>query len=590
VLGQHWISPSLVAALLLLFPLTEASRAADQPVSGAPAPGQYSALTQITPQNAGKLKLVFSHEIAQGGGYSGQLAVARDRLYLQTPFPHSILAFDLENPGQEPIWSNTPQSDSRALGLDCCSATIGGPALDGDRLYVNTFDGHTIAFDAATGQVAWNVRSADPHLGETLALPPLAVGGRLIIGNGGDDNGARGWIAALSTRDGHMLWKWNNTGADADVGIDARFAPAYAGERGSDLGIATWPPSAWRHGGGGLAGQPVYDAERRLLIYPTGHPAPWNPELRPGDDKWTSGIFARDAADGSARWFTPINGHDPYAFGAPGSLIATDFPWQGRSRPLLIHPDANGYVYVLDRASGEILAADPFIKVNADEGVELYSGRLQREDAKAIHTNTNTRDICPGWPGATGTDGLAVANAAFAPALGLLFIPVNGLCMDMEGRNATFIPGTAYMGANLRAKPMPGRDVGGIVAWNVVQRRIAWRGEEAFPVQSSVLATAGGVVFYGTLDGWFKALDAATGRPLWRYHATSGIIASPLTFERDGRQYVAIVAGIGGPIGRAAQNGIDLRDATAAHGFANALHDLPMPRSHGGTLYVFGLP
>jgi glucose dehydrogenase len=163
--------------------------------------------------------------------------------------------------------------------------------------------------------------------------------------------------------------------------------------------------------------------------------------------------------------------------------------------------------------------------------------------------------------------------------------------MDMEARNATFISGTAYTGVNLRAKPEPGRAAGAVIAWDIIQGRVAWRSEERFPVQGSVLATASGVVFYGTLDGWFKALDARNGEVLWQFQTASGIIGRPLAFlGADGHENIAVLAGIGGPMGRVGQNGIDLRDATAAHGFANALHDLPMPRSHGGTLYVFSVP
>jgi PQQ-dependent dehydrogenase (methanol/ethanol family) len=543
---------------------------------------------EITGSNVRQLVPIVEYEIRQGGGYSGQLAASDGRLYVQTPLPHSLLAFDPGSP-ERPIWRTAIEGDARVLGLDCCSATVGGPIVAEGRLYASSFDGKVLALDAATGDVSWSAQVADLQRGETLSLAPLPIGRTLIVGNSGDDFGARGWIAALSLEDGHSLWKRYNTGSDSDVGIGKDFAPAYASERGHDLGVATWLPDGWQHGGG-LAGRPIYDAALKQLIYATGHPAPWNPDLRPGDNKWTSGVFARDPQTGNARWFTPINPGDPYALGAAGSLIAADLTWDGKPRPLLLHPDANGFVYVFDRSTGTILAADPFAPSNAMTGVDPASGGAQRNDAKAIHTNTLTRDICPGWPGATGTDGLALGEADFSAESGLLFIPVNGFCMDMEGRNAGFIAGTAYTGANLRAKPGASRPAGGVIAWDVARRQIAWRSDEAFPVQGSVLLTRGGLLFYGTLDGWFKALDASNGRPVWQRRLASGIIGRPLAFQgREGEPYIAVVAGIGGPAGRAAQNGVDLRDATAARGFANALQGLPMPQSHGGTLYVFGL-
>ena len=542
----------------------------------------------VTQANAEALRPVLQYEIKQGGGYSGQLAAAGGRLYLQTPFPHSLLAFDPTQP-QGPIWTSPIEGNSEILRLDCCSATVGGPVVLDGRLYANTFDGKVVALDSATGKRLWSARVADPQRGETLTLPPLPLGDMLIVGNSGDDFGARGWIAALAMQDGREVWKRFNTGPDSDVGIGADFSPADPDDRGPDRGIATWPPDAWQRGGG-LAARPVYDPTLKQLFYATGHPAPWNSDLRPGDNKWTSGLFARDAKTGSARWFTPINPGDPYAFGAAGSLIGADLAWGGQSRPLLIHPDANGFVYVLDRSTGAILAADPFLPSNAVTGIDLRAGRPQRNDEKVVHTNTLTRDICPGWPGATGANGLALGEADFSAQDGLLFIPVNGLCMDMEGRNTGFIAGTPYTGANLRAKSAAGRPAGGVIAWDIAQRRSAWRSDEAFPVQGSVLSE-GDLLFYGTLDGWFKALDARTGGLVWQYRVASGIIGRPIAFRgSDGRLYLAVVAGIGGPIGRVAQNGIDLRDATAAHGFANALRDLPLPQSRGGTLYVFGLP
>jgi PQQ-dependent dehydrogenase (methanol/ethanol family) len=579
-----YVRALLLTAVVALFSgFGSETQAADQSAAASGAGSSRG----ITRENASALQPGLEYEIRQGGGYSGQLAASGERLYLQTPFPHTLMGFEAKT--SQPIWSTTLGGDMMVLGLDCCSATTGGPVLAGNRLYANALDGRTLALDAATGKVMWSVQATAPSSGESLSLAPLVVGEMLIVGNSGDDYGARGWIAALSAQDGHTLWKYYNTGSDRDVGIGSDFLPAYGSERGKDLGIASWPPDAWQRGGG-LAGRPIYDPKLDLLIYATGHPAPWNPDLRPGDNKWASGIFARDPRTGKARWFTPINPGDPYAFGAAGSLIAAELPWGGKARSLLIHPDANGTVYVLDRASGAILAADPFLATNAAKGPDLDSGRLHRNDTKAIHTNTTTRDICPGWPGATGADGLAIGDAAYAPERGLLFIPANGLCMDMEARNATYIQGTAYMGANLRAKSVPERPRGAVIAWDVAKRRIAWNSEESFPVQSGV-TFSNGIVYFGTLDGWFKALDAESGETLWQYRTASGIISRPLAFQGDdGTPYVAVVAGIGGPIGRVAQNGIDLRDATAAHGFANALRDLPNPRYRGGTLYVFELP
>jgi PQQ-dependent dehydrogenase (methanol/ethanol family) len=547
---------------------------------------QYGAAGEVRPDNVGRLILRRAIAIDQRGGYAGAPVVDGDRLFVVAPFPHTVLAIDLSAADTAELWHYSPRPNGVASGLASTDVTTGGLVLSSGRLFLNTFDGHTIALDEATGRVLWDVAMTQAESGETLLAAPLVVGDRVYIGNSGSDFGARGWMAALDAASGRVLWKRYNTGPDSEVGIDSSFA-AHDLSRDPDLGVRSWPPDAWRHGGGTLAGVPVYDAERGVLIHATGHPAPWNAEQRPGANYFTAGVFARDAATGAARWFVPINPHDLYGLGAKGSLIAADLRWQGHDRAVLIHPDANGMVYVLDRASGTILSANPFLTVNATEGVDVSAGELRRNPAKATQVNATTRDICPAWPGATG----GTAQAAYSPQTDLLYIPASRLCMDLETRQANFIPGTPYAGANLRIKaPRGNNSRGALIAWNIAAGKPAWTIEESLPVESGVLATSGGIVFYGTLDGWFKATDARSGEPLWRFHAASGIIGQPVSFQRaDGHQYIAVLAGIGGAAGAVTLQDIDIRDATAAHGYANAIRDL-QPSARGGMLYIFSLP
>ena len=241
-------------------------------------------------------------------------------------------------------------------------------------------------------------------------------------------------------------------------------------------------------------------------------------------------------------------------------------------------------MYVLDRATGEMLSAEPFTTLNATHGVDVATGALHRDDSHASRFATMTRDVCPGWPGAVG------GAPALSPDGGLLYIPVSRLCMDLEARTTSFIQGTAFVGANVREKSPPDGMRGALVGWDIDAGKPAWSVPETFPVAGGVLAT-GGVVFYGTLDGVFKALDGKSGRELWRFKASSGIIGRPISYRGpDGRPYVAVLAGLGGAFGTVARRGIDKRDATAAFGMANALQDLPEPTDPSGTLYVFGLP
>jgi glucose dehydrogenase len=250
-----------------------------------------------------------------------------------------------------------------------------------------------------------------------------------------------------------------------------------------------------------------------------------------------------------------------------------------------VHVDGNGRVYVIERASGKLLSAEAFAPTNATKGVDLATGSLQRDDQKSVSPNSTTRDICPGWPGATGP-----GRAAYSPATKLLYIPADLLCMDMEPRNTTYMPGTPFMGANLRLKAQAGWSRGALIAWDLEAKKPAWAVAQTFPVVGGVLATAGGTVFYGTLDGWVKAVDAKSGRPLWQAQAASGIVGTPSMFQgADGRQYLAVLAGVGG-VGRVGWHGIDVRDATAARGGGNGLRDVPVQTVPGGALHVFALP
>jgi PQQ-dependent dehydrogenase (methanol/ethanol family) len=412
-------------------------------------------LSEINAGNVARMKLVFSFRTGQAGGQSGAPAVAGDLLLLQTAFPHTVYGLDIHQQAAPVRWSFTPPSDHRAAGLTCCDATVGGPAVADGQVVLNTLDGHTIALDAATGQVRWDVTTAALAGGETLSSSPIIAGDRIIIGSAGDDFGARGWVAGLDAGSGAIVWKRFNAGPDTDVGIGAGFSPPYLRDQTHDGGVTTWPPQAWQRGGGGLAGNLAYDRSRGILLYGTGHPAPWNPDPRPGDNKWTSGLFARDAQTGDARWFVSISPHDLYALGAAGSVLLSDMQRQGQDRRVLIHPDANGQVYVLDRDTGAILSVAPFVQVNATQGADIPTDTLRRNVAMDVSPNAVTRDICPGWPGATGADGTSLGAAALSPQTRLLYIPASRMCMDMEPRDTSYMGGTPFIGANLRMKAAP---------------------------------------------------------------------------------------------------------------------------------------
>ena len=329
-----------------------------------------------------------------------------------------------------------------------------------------------------------------------------------------------------------------------------------------------------------------YDPELNLIYHGTGNPGPWNPDLRPGDNKWTAGIFARDPDTGAARWFYQWSPHDLHDYDGINEQVLLDMSWNGQPRKVLVRPDRNGYLYVLDRTTGEVLSAEPFGAVNSTKGVDLKTGRPIPNPDKEPGTGKVVRNICPTASGAKDWQ-----PSAFSPRTGLLYIPHNNLCMDEEGVEVNYIAGTPYVGMNVRMIPGPGGHRGAFTAWDIAKAAPAWKLDEEFPVWSGAVATAGDVVFYGTMEGWFKAISARTGELLWQFKTSSGIIGQPITYRGpDGHQYVAILSGVGGWAGAVVSGDLDPRDGTAALGFANAMKDLKDVTTPGGTLYVFRLP
>jgi PQQ-dependent dehydrogenase (methanol/ethanol family) len=440
--------------------------------------------------------------------------------------------------------------------------------------------------DAQSGQKLWQVRLGDYTKGETLTMAPLVVKGNVLVGNSGGEFGARGRLTSLDAATGKQRWRAYSTGPDTDVLIGADYQPFYAMDRGKDLGVSTWPAGAWQQGGGSVWGWLSYDPELDLIFYGTANPSPWNDSVRAGDNKFTAGIFARNPQDGRARWFYQLDPHDLFDHDAVNELVLIDLQVNGQVRKVLVRPDRNGLMYVIDRKTGEVLSADAFTLVNSNHGVDLKTGRLQYAEDKKPANGKVVRNICPAAPGAKDWN-----PSAYSKETGFLYVPHNNMCMDWESTATSYIAGTPYLGASVKYFPASGGMGGEFLAWDVQHHRKAWAVPEAWPVFSGAAANAGGVVFYGTLDGWFKALDASSGAVLWQFKTGSGIIGQPTMFRGpDGHDYVAILSGIGGWPGSVVSNNLDTRDATAGNGWGEMLKALKGQVNKGGMLYVFALP
>ena len=554
--------------------------------AGNHASTRFSPLAEITSANVAKLAPAFTFSTGVVRGHEAAPLVVGDTMYIVGPYPNVLFALDLGKPGAPLKWKVEPHPDAGAQGVACCDVVNRGAAYADGRVFFNTLDNQTLAIDAASGAELWRVKLGDIRLGETMTMAPLVVKDKVLVGNSGGEFGVRGWLAALDAATGKTVWRAWSTGPDSDVLIGAEFKPFYAQDRGKDLGVSSWPPEAWKIGGGNVWGWISYDAELDLLYYGTGNPGPWNPEQRPGDNRWTSGIFARRPDTGQAVWFYQFSPHDLHDYDGVNENILIDADIGGKARKVLVHPDRNGHVYVIDRTSGEVLSAPPFVKVTTSFGVDLKSGRLRYNPVTEPKVGKAIRDICPVSPGAKDWQ-----PSAWSPRTRLVYIPHQNLCQDSQAYQVSYIAGTPYVGADTKMYPGPGGHRGLFTAWDPVAGKATWTKEEHFPVWSGALATAGDVVFYGTMEGWFKALDAKSGALLWQYKTDSGIIGQPVSYRGpDGKQYIAVLSGVGGWAGAVVSGDLDARDGTAALGFANAMRDLSAATRKGGKLYVFKLP
>ncbi len=546
---------------------------------------RYSGLQEITTENVRNLRLAWSFSTGVLRGHEASPLVVHGTMYVVTPYPNRLYALDLSKPGAPVKWTFEPRPRAASQGVACCDVVNRGAAYADGRVVFNTLDNHTVAVDADTGALIWDATLGDINRGETLTMAPLIVKGKVLVGNSGGEFGIRGWLTALNLSDGSVAWRAYHTGPDKDVLIGPRFKPFYQQDQGTDLGVSSWPPEHWKIGGAGMWGWISYDPELDLIFYGTANPGPWNADLRPGDNKWACTLFARRPDTGEAVWAYQYNPHDLFDHDSVNEHLVLDLTIEGRPRKVLVHPERNGHMYVIDRQSGEVISAEPFGFVNATKGVDPATGRLQYVEEKKPVTGKVVRNICPPEPGAKDWQ-----PSAYSPRTGMLYFGHQNLCQDFEGLEVSYIEGTPYVGANVKMYPGPGGHRGEFKAWDPAGARVVWSIKEPFPVWSGTVVTAGDVAFYGTMDGWFKAVHARTGEALWKFKVGSGIISQPITYKGpDGRQYVAVLSGVGGWAGAIVAGDLDPADPTAALGFVNAMSDLPAHTTKGGMLYVFGL-
>jgi PQQ-dependent dehydrogenase (methanol/ethanol family) len=548
---------------------------------------RFSALNEITPANVAKLQVALTFSTGTTEGFESAPLVVNNTMYVVAPWPNTVFALDLTKPGAPAKWVYHPNPSAAAKGEACCGPVNRGAVYDSGKLFLALLDGNSVAVDANSGKELWRTKVADIQKGETITMAPLVAEGKVLVGMSGGEMGVRGRLTALDEGSGKIAWIGYSTGPDKDVLIGADYNPPYAQDRGKDLGVSTWPAEAWKTGGGSVWGWLSYDPQLKLLYYGTSNPGPWNPEQRPGDNKFTAGVFARDIGTGDVRWFYQSTPHDLFDHDDINEIVLADVPaGNGQRIPAMLRPDRNGFFYVQDRRNGRILSVAPYGYVNVYKGIDLKTGRLIPVPGKEPQPGRVVRNICPASPGAKDWN-----PSAFSPITGLVYIPRINLCQDEGVQNANYIAGTPFVGADVKMYAGPGGNRGVFTAWDPVHQRKVFEINEDLPLWSGALATGGGVVFYGTMDGWFKAIDARTGKLLWQFKTGSGIIGQPISYRGpDGRQYIAVPSGVGGWAGAIVSADLDPKDPTGALGFSNAMKDLKTKSSPGGMVYVFALP
>lgn len=548
---------------------------------------RFANLKQIDSANVGKLEAAFTFSLGVDRGQEAAPIVVHDTMYIVTAFPNIVFALDLTKPGAPLKWEFQPHPAAASQGEACCDVVNRGGMYWHGKFIFNTLDGNTVALDAKTGKKLWETKVYHYNKGETITMAPLVVKGKVLVGDSGGEYGIHGSLTALDANSGKVVWKAYTTGPDKKVLIGHGFHPFYASAKGKNLGVSTWPPGAWKIGGGPVWGWISYDPKLNLIFYGTGNPGPWNPTQREGVNLWTSGIFARNPQTGAAVWFDQYTPHDLYDYDGINENILLDMTIHGRMRRVLVHPDRNGYLYILDRKTGQMLSAKPYGYINSSKGIDLKTGKFIPNPKKSTNKlGTVVHDICPAASGVKDWN-----PSAYSPKTGFLYIPHENLCMNWESVRVNYIQGTPYMGANVIMMPGPGGNRGELTAWNLLKGKPAWQIKEKFPLWSGALATAGNLVFYGTMDGWFKAVNARTGKLLWRFKTGSGIIGQPIAYRGPhGREYIAILSGVGGWAGAIVDGNLDPRDPTGALGFVGAMADLKKATQSGGMLYVFALP
>ncbi len=492
---------------------------------------RYSPLTRINAANADTLRLAWFADFDTARGQEATPLVIDGVMYLTTAWS-MVRAFDAKS--GRPLWSYDPRVP-RALGVrGCCDVVNRGVAAWEGKLYLGTFDGRLIALDAASGKPLWSVLTVDPSKPYTITMAPRVVKGRVLIGNSGNEFGVRGYLSAYDANTGALDWRFYTVPGDPSKPFES---PAMA------LAAKSWFGEWWKGGGGGTVWDSIsYDPALNLVYFGVGNGSEWNQAYRSaghGDNLFLASIVAVNADTGAYAWHYQATPGEEWDYDAVQQLILADLTIDGQARQVLIQANKNGFLYVLDRKSGRLISASAFTPVSWASGIDPASGRpIEAPDSRYDHTGKPVQ-LMPGALGAHNWQPMA-----FNPTTGLVYIPAQEIGMGYTGI-ADFKP--TVLGWNLGvATTNTGGVKGYLVAWDPVAHKQIWRAEHKGPWNSGVLTTAGNLVFQGDATGALLAYRADTGAAVWSTPTQTAVIAAPMSYQVDGEQYIAVLAGWGG--------------------------------------------
>ncbi len=534
---------------------------------------RYSTVSEINTENVKDLKVAWSFSTGVLRGHEGEPLVVGSTMYVHTPFPNIVYALDLSKEGAPVKWKYLPKQDPAVIPVACCDTVNRGVTYANGKIFLNQLDANTVALDAETGKELWKVKQGDYRNGQTITSAPMVIKDKVISGISGGEFGVRGFVTANDVNTGKQVWRMYSTGPEEEVGFPGS--------------VETWKGDEWKRGGGTTWGWYSYDPELDLFYYGTGNPGSWNPDQRPGDNMYSMTIFARNPDTGKAAWAYQKTPHDAWDYDGINENVLVDLNINGSMRKVLVNFDRNGFSYVLDRKTGELLQAES-VRVR-----ELGEGR--RSQDRPADRGSGEADV-----GDEEHEGhLPVGDGREEPAAGLLLAadrlllradqqPLHGL----RGRRGQVPGGPAIRRARSSSASRAPAATGASSSPGTRRRarRCGASRKDCRP-GAARSSTAGDVVFYGTMEGWLKAVNAKTGDVLWKFKTPSGIIGNPMTYVGpDGKQYVAVLSGIGGWSGIGVAADMSLEDPTAGLGAIGAFKDLANFSNQGGVLTVFALP